>query len=72
MKLSIEVKTGGKNIDLRYLTKSKLQIKLTAPAKDGKANKQLVEVLSDHLDIPKSRINILKGLTSSHKIVEIL
>lgn len=49
-----------------------LKIKITAPPVDGKANAELVEFLSEILEIPKRRIEILKGETGRNKSVEIL
>ena len=49
-----------------------LRIKVNAPSKEGKANERLIEILSEHFDIPKSFIKILSGHTSRHKIVEIV
>ena len=48
-----------------------LKIKLTAPPVEGAANRQLIEVLSDHFYVRKSDIEILKGLSGKNKIVEI-
>ncbi len=48
-----------------------MKIKLTAPPVDGKANRALVEFLSEELGISKSRITILYGQTNRTKIVEI-
>ena len=48
-----------------------LRMRLHAPPVDGKANKYLVEILSSHFGVAKSRIKILKGETSSFKIIEI-
>ena len=44
-----------------------LKIKITAPPVDGKANTALIEFLSDVLDIPKRRIEILKGEIQQRK-----
>ena len=46
-------------------------VKVNAPAKEGKANKKLVEILSKHFSKPKSSIRIVKGLTSKNKVIEI-
>lgn len=48
-----------------------LKIKLTAPPVDGKANEALIKLLSDHYNIPKSKIKIVSGLTSKNKTIEI-
>jgi uncharacterized protein (TIGR00251 family) len=47
------------------------KIKIAAPPDKGKANKELVDFLSDLLDIKKSRIAISRGQTSHNKVIEI-
>lgn len=47
------------------------QIRLKAPAVDGKANEHLIVFLSQVLDLPKSRIELKKGQTARLKCVEI-
>ena len=47
------------------------QIRLKAPAIDGKANENLVEFLSELLKISKSKIVLRKGQTSRIKCLEI-
>jgi uncharacterized protein (TIGR00251 family) len=46
-----------------------LQVKVAAPPEKGKANKALVDLLSDRLGIRKSSIDIIKGETSRNKVV---
>lgn len=48
-----------------------LKIKLTTVPEKGFANKALIDLLSKSLKIPKSSILILKGKTSSSKIVRL-
>ena len=48
-----------------------LKVRVTAPAREGLANAQLIKVLSEHLKIKKYRIKIIKGDTSRNKVVEI-
>ncbi|MEO5357531.1 MAG: DUF167 domain-containing protein [Nitrospirae bacterium YQR-1] len=53
-----------------------LKVKLTSAPVEGKANKELLEVLYDYFsktlpDIKKRDIKILKGKTSKTKVVEI-
>lgn len=42
-----------------------------SPAVEGKANKELIEILADKFDVPKSRIEIVQGEQSHIKLVEI-
>jgi uncharacterized protein len=47
------------------------QVRLKAPAVDGKANEHLIAYLSEVLDLPKSLIQLKKGLTNRFKCLEI-
>lgn len=38
---------------------------------DGKANKEVISLLSEALNKPKSRIRIVRGETSNKKIIEV-
>ena len=49
--------------------KDYIKIKITAQPIDGKANKCLVEYLSNTFKIPKTSIHIIKGETSKDKTV---
>lgn len=49
-----------------------VKIRLTSPPVDGKANEALVEFLSDVLGVPKSKIEIIGGLTGRDKLVSVL
>jgi uncharacterized protein YggU (UPF0235/DUF167 family) len=48
-----------------------LTVFLSVRAVDGAANDALVEVLAKHFGVAKSRVTILRGHTSRHKIVEV-
>lgn len=48
-----------------------LVIRIHAPATEGKANKAIVEFLSELMDIPKSFIEIVGGATSQHKRISV-
>ena len=49
----------------------RLKAYLTRPAEDGQANAQLIELLSDYLQVKKYRIKIIKGDKSREKVIEI-
>lgn len=46
-----------------------IKIKVTAQPVDNKANKALIEVLSKKIKVPKTMIEIVKGMTSKDKTV---
>lgn len=46
-------------------------IKIAAPPVEGRANRELLHLLSDLLGISQSQLGIEKGLTSRYKIIAI-
>lgn len=48
-----------------------VKVYVTVSPEDGKANNQVVKLLSKELKIPKSKINIIKGMKSRNKTVMI-
>lgn len=74
--------TSGTLIDLRVIPRSpraavdgvrdgRLVVRVTAPPVDRAANDAVVRLLSDVLDVPRSRIAITAGATSRNKTVQI-
>jgi uncharacterized protein (TIGR00251 family) len=48
-----------------------LKVKLTSPPVEGKANKELVEVLAKEFGIPKKDVEIISGQSSKNKTVRL-
>jgi uncharacterized protein (TIGR00251 family) len=48
-----------------------LQVKIAAPPDKGKANKELIDFLSQALGVKKYAISIIKGQTSRNKVIAI-
>ena len=48
-----------------------LRVYTTVAPENGRANVAVIELLSKYMDIPKSRIKILRGLSGRDKIVTI-
>ncbi len=49
----------------------RVRIKVAAPPVEGKSNKRVIEILSKALDVPKSRISIIRGHKSRIKTLVI-
>ncbi|HIG97726.1 MAG TPA: DUF167 domain-containing protein [Candidatus Aenigmarchaeota archaeon] len=47
------------------------RVYVNSPAADGKANKALIDVLSEHFSVKKNTIRIVRGEKSKNKTVEI-
>ena len=49
-----------------------IKVYLRSAPEKGKANKELIKLLSDKHKVPKKNVTIVSGLTSKTKIVEVL
>ncbi|MDD5190165.1 MAG: DUF167 domain-containing protein [Dehalococcoidales bacterium] len=70
-KITIQAHPGAKRNEVIRCVDGVWHVKIAAPPIEGKANKKLIEFLSEVLDIPKSAISIDKGATGKRKMVEI-
>ena len=48
-----------------------LRVRVTAPPEGGRANEAVIGLLAGALDVPKSRVNIIRGMASREKLVMI-
>ncbi len=48
-----------------------LKVRLTSPPVEGKANKELIEVLAKYFKVKKSQIEILRGAKNREKTIQI-
>ncbi len=71
MKLTIKVIPGAKKNELKEEPSGLTKVYLRAPAVDGKANKALIEFLSRSFGVKKPQIEIIKGLKSRNKTINI-
>lgn len=71
MIIKVKVKPGASRNEVRKLDKGIYEVRTTAVAEKGRANEKLVELLSDFFNVPKSKIEIIKGHTNRDKQVKI-
>ena len=69
--LSLYIQPGSKKNEWVGIYDGLPKLKIAAQPIEGKANKEIIEFLSDYLDIPKSLISIKSGDTGRRKVVEI-
>ena len=70
MILRIHVKPNSKTDSISIDKAGTIRVKIRAKPVEGKANKYLLEYLSTLFKLPKSKIEIIKGHSSSYKIIE--
>ena len=70
MKISVLVKPNAKQNKVEKSEAGYL-IWTQAPPTENKANKAVIELLSEYLKVPKSKIVIVTGLKSKRKIIDV-
>ena len=71
MHKQVKVKPNSKKQTIEEFADGSLMVHLKSPPRDGKANKELIELLAKKIDVPKSQIRIKSGLSSRTKLIEI-
>ena len=71
MKIFVKVKPNARKNEVKKIDENHYEITTTATPENGKANASVVELLADFFRIGKTKIHIVKGLTTKEKIIEI-
>jgi uncharacterized protein len=71
MLLRVKIKPNSARDEIIREPDGTLKIKIKAQPVEGKANKYLVKYLSEVLDLPSSKIQLVKGGSSAFKTIEI-
>jgi uncharacterized protein len=69
--LSIKVQPRAKRNELAGLLGSELKVRVTAPPVDSAANEAVLEFLAETLGIPPRQVTLVRGRTSTHKMIRI-
>ena len=70
-RLHIRLQPNARRNEVVGFQNEVLRLRVTALPQEGRANKALIDLLSDALDIPKSRIDIFRGHTTRDKLITI-
>ena len=70
-KISVTVKAQARRSGVEKLSETEFHVAVRAPARDGAANRAVIEALADFFAIPKSHLSIVRGQSSRKKLVEI-
>lgn len=71
MQLRVKVVPGASRNEAAGWLGEEFKIRVSAPPEGGRANKAVIQLLAKLLDIPRGKISIVSGATSTHKTVEI-
>jgi uncharacterized protein (TIGR00251 family) len=70
VKIQVRVKPNSKTQEVTHEANS-FAVKVKEPAREGKANQAVIELLAEHFGVPKSKVRILSGLRSRSKVIEV-
>src|SRR6266404_4792276 len=71
VRLAVKVQPRASKNEIGEVLGDELKIKVTAPPVDSAANEALVRFLAEKLDCPRSRVELVRGHTSRHKVVKL-
>jgi hypothetical protein len=71
-RISVTVQPNSRSVTVAKISENEFRAAVREPARDGKANLALVDLLARYFGISKSRVKILRGHSSRRKIVELL
>ena len=64
----MRVSPRAKHNAVTGVANGRLLVRTTAAPADGKANKAVIKLLADYLDIPRSRIELRRGAVTRDKV----
>lgn len=71
MIIYVEAHPNSRKEAVEKIEEDRFKVYVKSPPREGKANKELIEVLSKYLKVPKSLIKLKRGERGKHKIFEI-
>ena len=71
MKITVNVKPNAKKESVTLMEDGSYVVRVNAPPNEGKANKRVIELLSESLKKPKSSFLLLSGHKGKKKIIEV-
>ena len=71
-KLKLKVVPGASNTSITGWLGDALKIRVVAAPEKGKANKEVLSLLSEVLSVPRANLSLVSGLSSPHKNVEVI
>lgn len=71
MEIQVKVKLKSKKEGIELTPEGVYEVRVHVPPIEGKANKRVIELLSDYLKKPKTSIELVRGHKSKIKVFRI-
>ncbi len=69
--LSVKLQPRASSNEIGEPLGNELRIKVTAPPVDAAANEALLRLLAETMDCPRSRVELVRGHASRHKVIKL-
>lgn len=71
MRIKVKVKPNARENSIKESKKGYFEVKVSVPPEKGKANKKVIELISEYFDVSKSKIEIVSGESYHEKVINI-
>jgi uncharacterized protein len=71
MRIKVKVKPSANRNELKEVSPGFFEARVSVPPEKGKANERVIELLSKHFKVPKSKIRLISGHAFKEKVFEI-
>lgn len=71
MKIYVSARPNSKENKIEKISENHFRVFVQEPPIKGRANRAIVEALSEYLEIPKQHVSITKGRFTREKVVDI-
>ena len=72
MLIKVHVTPGARDSSVVKVGEAEYEVRVDEAAVEGRANKRLIEILSEHFGVKKSGIVLVRGARSRDKILELV
>jgi len=69
--LAVWVTPGAPRSEVIGVSDGRLRLRLAAPAREGKANAELVRLVAETLGIPRRQVDLATGAASRRKLLRV-
>ena len=70
-KIWVTARPQSKKQQLKMTAPGEYVISFPDPARDGKANRKVIEILAEHFAVPKSAVRIILGQRNRKKLIQV-
>lgn len=69
--LTVYAKPGSRTEGIYFIDETTVKVEIRTKAEKGRANKEIIRLISETFDIPKISIDLVRGQTASIKHFEV-